>query len=426
MGFLDPSWVYFLDEPNADFFICCLGGSTTAGRENWPNYLQKYAQKANVKEKIGVVNAGIPGYMSFNQQIFLTSWVMGKFGYRCDAVASLDGVNDIHFRIAAYTESLKYGTEWIPAYHGFQQKLLYDVGHLMTSRGAQEHFSAYILSPILYKVSKVFPYTVHLLLRAKKILNRSKRKQGAFELDVPYSPKQIITFTPAPQPERFELSKQTLNNLRNEGLPKHTSKLLKPLKYKEFVGEDEFLEAIEGQIESQQLATYQQLILKHAKKPQPPVRTKVISVEGEKIIPEEVEDQIIRAYSSSLLDLAAICQIRGIPFVSYLQPVHLQRYYNHAYPYANAANYIPTMISWQLGGNYKIDVQSLYVKTEHLYENLQKEYPQHFSNFIFLFKEKGQLQLYKDPVHYTTAGSEMIAESLIKDLIRRGILTTHE
>jgi len=287
---------------------------------------------------VTVINAGIPGYMSFNQQIFLTSWVMLDKGLKPDVVLSLDGVNDIHFRIAAYMYSLKNKTKWMSAYHGFQQKIDREIREVMTLPGAFRNFMKYLRDGI----DRFFPYTVYLVNKTN------------------YKIKSIIIE----------------NRLRRE------------------------------------LAS----------------KKMILSGNNELVLTPEVEDSIISAYKNSVLDLAGACRIRGIAFTSYLQPVHLQKYCYQNIPKINYANDVSEILGWDLGCHYKIDVRSLFEKSDRMYQDLENKFPDNFSSLISLFKKEEFLNkiVFADTVHCTELGSRAIAKAIIKDLIKKNILTVKD
>lgn len=63
----------------------------------------------------------------------------------------------------------------------------------------------------------------------------------------------------------FKLTDQSLGNLGRDGVPDSILGKLDPLKNQEFEFEDIFLEAVEHEIEEEEIARYKDLILKHAK-----------------------------------------------------------------------------------------------------------------------------------------------------------------
>jgi hypothetical protein len=350
LGFRDPRYMRRSGPNNPDLLICCLGGSTTAVMpfSNWPDFLISAARKHNVRQNIAVLNAGAPGYMSLNEHLYLTNWVIGKKKYNCGAVVSLDGVNDIHWRIPAYMYSLKYGEEWAPGYHGFHQKLEHDIRYIQTPRGALDQFAGVTASVIKNAAgsaaSRLIPYTARLALAAAARVAPSSHSGG------------------------LRLSEPEIRKLRAAG------------------------------------AT------------------------GELSLPPAVEDEIIRAFRNSLLDLAGSCNIRNIPYVSYLQPVDVARYYNNPRfsgpPPAGPA--FPQSPVFSVGGGYMFNLSPIYLKSELLYSGLMKSHPGNFGSLLFLFKNKERETLYRDPIHYTAAGSELIADAIVADLLKRNIITARK
>jgi len=349
LGFRDLRYMRRFGDKNPDMLICCLGGSTTAVMpfKNWPDFLIEAARRRNVTQKIAVLNAGAPGYMSLNERLYLTNWIIGKKKYRCDAVISLDGVNDIHWRIPAYMSSLKYGEKWVPAYHGYHQKLEHDIRAMQTPRGAFSQFaavtSASVRNAVATAASRIIPYTARLALAA------------------------AARFAPAPSSAVTDRAPE-LRKLRAAGAPNIRS------------------------------------------------------------LPPDVENEIVRAFGDSLLDLAGSCDIRRIPFVSYLQPVDMPRYYGNPRfdgPAPPAPGFaLPPLFS--VGGGYVFNLSSLYIKSETLYNGLSKKQPDNFGNLIYLFKGKENEILYRDPTHYTAAGSRYIADAIVDDLLSRKIITARK
>lgn len=340
MGFRDMGSVTWVKRKTTktNFTVCCLGGSTTAGR-NWPVYLEQFAKKEGVTENIAVLNAGVPGYMSLNQHILLTSWVMGKNNMKCDAVVSMDGVNDIHFRVASYIEAKKHGDDWVPAYHAFHQKMERGVRGLMTPRGAFSHvISVFVSESAKPFAARVMPYTTRLIVDAAAGASKKRR----------YSAKKLVP---------------------------------------------------------------------------PYMRDLKLNARSEFELPGGVEDEIVRAYRNSALDLAGAMKIRGVPFVSYLQPVNLSAYYNNPNMPHDAANAVPRQIASGMGGDFNIDVATIYKKTEGLYKELQISNPENFGSLITLFKPvQKDWWVYMDTVHYNETGSKYVAWAVVRDLVNRGIL----
>jgi hypothetical protein len=62
----------------------------------------------------------------------------------------------------------------------------------------------------------------------------------------------------------FEINKATLQQLRNAGFPETMAADLKPLKYRAFLDEKAFIEALEKQIGKKHLQQYQELLLNNA------------------------------------------------------------------------------------------------------------------------------------------------------------------
>lgn len=63
--------------------------------------------------------------------------------------------------------------------------------------------------------------------------------------------------------ESLKLTKQSLENLKNEGIPDKILERLQPLEDQEIIGENTFLAAVKKQIGEEQLVEYKERILKH-------------------------------------------------------------------------------------------------------------------------------------------------------------------
>ncbi len=351
MGFRDdnaPEWNGgSLDDIKSKFLIVTFGGSTTV-KDNWPKYLIKYAKEENVDKEIVILNAGHWGYMSFNEKIYFTSWIMPKLldaGVKPDLILSLDGVNDIWARIMGFMESKSQNSPvWYTQYHGYHQQLDTDMRNLGgLGNSVTQVFSS--ISKTAYRgvvdhVSPVFPYTL----------------------------------------------KATLEIMRNvvQKSPDHK-------------------------------------------------KTVDIASLNSRKLKDETEKDIIDAFKSCLLDFLGAAEIRGINYVSYLQPVLLDKYYPYEVPesfnYPNfnffAINFFTENKHWnRFGGNFLVPTEKLYEKAEEMYSDLNSEKHDHFTNLAHIFKNMpfAEKVYVKDAIHYKQMGKEKIAHSIVKDLISKNIL----
>ncbi|MBF0118035.1 MAG: hypothetical protein HQK79_04315 [Desulfobacterales bacterium] len=350
MGFrLDDMFEWYGDRYNPNsFLIVTLGGSTTV-KDNWPAYLIKYAKMQGVEQSLVVLNAGLWGYMTFNEKIYLSSWILpmlNELNLKPNIVLSLDGVNDIWTRIMSYFEKENQNAPiWFSHYHDYHQHLDTDLRKLNTI----SHSSAQVLSVLarnlydkyIYYIAPIFPYTTMSMIKA-------------FRMFIQQAP-----------------SKETIKEI--------SSKNIFSLK-------------------------------------------------------EEIEEKIVQAFQSNLLDLFGEVHIRGIQFVAYLQPVLLEKYYPYPVPdtfyYPNfnfeAMNlYRENRLFTRLTGNFVVKTEKIYDKSDMMYNQFNDLYPGHFKSLANIFKDNPAVDtLYsKDAVHYAQIGKELIAKTIINDLIEKNILT---
>lgn len=164
-----------IDDIKDKFLIVCFGGSTTQ-MDNWPKYLLKYMKEAGVAQDVVVLNAGLAGYMSFNQKLYFSDWVLPmlkKAGKRPDLVLTMDGVNDIWYRIFSWDLAQEDGTQWYDRYHGYHQLHDEDMRRLKTLGGGFRQFAANSLSSLREGAIRVAPYTMRFLeYLVRKLLAR--------------------------------------------------------------------------------------------------------------------------------------------------------------------------------------------------------------------------------------------------------------
>lgn len=157
------------------FLIVTFGGSTTV-RDSWAKHLAEHAKAEKVRQDIVILNAGHWGYMTFNEKIYFTSWIMPMLedmGKKPDLVITMDGVNDVWSRIMGYLESrAQKSPVWFSQYHGYHQQLDTDIRGLSTVKSsAGQLFSN--LSRLLYRgavdyLSPLMPYTCKAVLESMR------------------------------------------------------------------------------------------------------------------------------------------------------------------------------------------------------------------------------------------------------------------
>ena len=166
-----------INDLEGKFLIVCFGGSTTQ-LDNWPKYLQKYMKAAGVKEDVVVLNAGLAGYMTFNEKIYFAQWILPmleKVGKTPDLVLTLDGANDVWYRILSYELSQREGTSWYDRYHGYHQEHDKRMRQLRSFYGGLRQFTANSLAIIREGAIHIAPYTMRTLeYLARRFIGRNQ------------------------------------------------------------------------------------------------------------------------------------------------------------------------------------------------------------------------------------------------------------
>lgn len=178
LGFKDLSALEWHGKTNDNdlknkFIILTFGGSTTV-KDNWPKYLIEIAKEKKVKNEIVILNAGLWGYHSFNESLYFVNWILPLLedkGIKPNIVLSLNGVNDIWYRILSYFEYKRSNNDiWYYMYHGYHQQHTTDMQNINTFKGAFKQILSVSIK-YLYSFSvDFFPYTIknlEMLLKTK-------------------------------------------------------------------------------------------------------------------------------------------------------------------------------------------------------------------------------------------------------------------
>lgn len=333
-----------LTKDQSQTVILTFGGSTTV-KNNWPRHLIAAAQERGVKNSLYVINAGLWGYMNFNEKILFTSWLLPNLkerGITPDLVLTLDGVNDIWYRILSYFEYRNEKTDtWYSQYHGFHQHHDTDMQKLGTIPGAFKQLLA----------------------------NTANSCYALFLRCLPYSMK-------------------VLHTLAKKNIDQH-----------------------------------------------PVYRDDTANTLKVYTIPAPAASRIITAFRTSLVDFYATAHVRGITFVSYLQPVSLKPYYtgtvpeNFYYPgvdYMGENLYQANRFFTRLALHGIVRTHGLFSAADDMYQRLQKDYPGSFTSLISLFQGTGRMEelFKKDAIHYAPKGSKIIAAAIVDDLMKKGFLSS--
>ncbi len=91
--------------------VIACGGSTTTFNTNWPYFLEAELQKIGFPRPVVTINLGQPMYSSFDLYFLLERFLSeaGEHEIKVDLVLSLDGANDIGYRIQAFIWTVRYG-----------------------------------------------------------------------------------------------------------------------------------------------------------------------------------------------------------------------------------------------------------------------------------------------------------------------------
>jgi len=159
------------------FVIVCFGGSTTQ-LDNWPKYLNKYAQQAGVTEDILVLNAGVAGYNTISEMLYFSRWILPWFtkqNKKPDLILTLDGVNDIWYRIFSYLFVQRKNIPiWYTDYHGSHQKHDFDMQNMRNLSSSFKQFAANLLHETRYIAIRIAPYSMRLLEYGARFFMRKK------------------------------------------------------------------------------------------------------------------------------------------------------------------------------------------------------------------------------------------------------------
>ena len=176
IGYRSPDsleWYGSRGTDDQEFVILCLGGSTTEG-DNWPRYLREYAQLAGASDEIVVINAGVGGYTTFTEKLLFSEWVwpeLKKLGVHPDLVITLDGVNDVWYRILSYQfAQQKKAPIWLSRYHGYHQKLSSDITDLTKLSSALNQALVSSINSLKNSLVVVLPYTMKIVETLSKSL----------------------------------------------------------------------------------------------------------------------------------------------------------------------------------------------------------------------------------------------------------------
>lgn len=302
---LDAEIARFRAEAAGKKKILILGGSTTAGPENWPKYLPAALKEAGIDENVVLLNAGTAGYGTFQELLLASRRILPALereGVRPDLVITLDGVQDVADALARPNGN-PFGTaEYPPAY----EKIDEEHRRLLTLGGTFGHFTGLVAKTPTFRsvtsgVLRVLPYSTSLVLALRR--------------------------------------------------PKATS-------------------------------------------PAPAALSKTD------------QQALIRSVTTGLKSLAGYFEWEGIPFIGFLQPVLLTRYYPLASKREKAES----------------DWEKIYPELEEIYGDLRVKDPGAFHSLAHEFASSSDERYAPDAVHYTAKGSEALANAIARELKKQGKL----
>lgn len=149
-------------------------------------------------------------------------------------------------------------------------------------------------------------------------------------------------------------------------------------------------------------------------------------------LPRSDETMMVGGMRVNLLDLMGTAQVHDIPFYAFLQPICQKDFYPLSKSRLNDPKITPgiefllqkMLAAYDLraGVFYPVTWGGLYAQMDALYGNLNRKFPGHYISLSRLFNNAAEDVYLQDGVHYTTAGSGVIAERVFRILRQRGIL----
>lgn len=405
------------------FLIVALGGSTTASSQtgNWPRHLPALLARARPDLETIVLNAGHNGFSTFQEKIFLSTWVLPFLegqGLRPDLVLTLDGVNDVHFGIAGYLAFKQGGLPyWYSHYNGFHQVLERNIKTLDTVGGSLSNvvqvvgLSRWALG-LASVAERVIPYTV-------EVFNGMRRPRWTT------GPGAI---RPVNQP-LFVDRAHAVFRIRDGfvAFPEGISdiSLAKPDKGLKVAGSLSDLLDLLGSYEKWQTAIA------------PGFNPATAFVEDRRNwgavptadIPQGVKFGVIGAMLDNLTDLHGAAEKRSIKAASFLQPIARAEYYGFASQARtkNIPDFDYALVNWTFHeagtGTYaRVPGDEMYGVARQGFELLEKRHPGGFRDLSLLFRDADHDLFTQDNIHYTAEGSEMIARAMVEHCVSAGLL----
>ena len=135
---------------------------------------------------------------------------------------------------------------------------------------------------------------------------------------------------------------------------------------------------------------------------------------------------------TELIDFLGSCEVRGIRYISYLQPVILKDYYplklregrefptiEHICRYGFYLNFQENPFG--MGEDFILPSKHIFDEANRMYADLNKKYPGHFESLTKIFLNVENDVYIDDGIHYNKEGNKMIAGTVMQDLIDKGI-----
>ena len=417
----DAWWRDFAEAARGRFVIVTFGSSTTSSAQpyNWPRHIPGLARAHGATRDVIVLNAGHNGFMSMQQQIYASAWILPaleRAGIKPDLAISLDGVGDIFFGVAGYVQHLRNrASTWYSRYNGEQQAFDASYRQLRTIDGAFANLLATLSTSaparsVVATAARLVPYTIALALDYRD----SQRRQG---IAARFSPRVAPIF-----------AYHAHNIIRVRGLYAALPWSLGPV-------DAEQAPAKPGVIVGRSLAEVVRLI----DSPTSGAKTAPVQLDArderdwkgipELALPTDVRREIVSSFMDNITTFQSTFLGRGIDAATFLQPIVDERYYPYAarlqdkeipnFNYALVAQWLQGV---PLGGLYWFDADGLYQGAAEMFAQLDGRSPGHYFDIADLFRPLSRDVYTSDAIHYTTEGSWLIANDIVAQCIRTGRL----
>lgn len=285
--------------------IGVFGGSFAEGTYRSANALLKECLESTNKEII-ILNFSTGGYKQ-PQQLLILTYLLG-LGAEFDVIINIDGFNEVALPPAENIPNKVY-----PFYPRKWHVRTSNTINLVTIKQL-----GYIELLKEKKMDWARLFNSYKLYRSPTLCLLWEYRDQALNRDI-YTMRQVIEQNKKINNSNFELTKQSMVFLRQEGVPKKIVSALKPLKYQTFGRANELLEAIEQRIGKKQTGRYQNQIFNSAQSEDSPYYV----THGPQYS-YETDDQLyfdlVSVWQQCSLQMKALCDANNIQYYHFLQP----------------------------------------------------------------------------------------------------------